>query len=307
LTFDVFVAGNLVLDQLLWPVDKIRWDATVWAERFTRSLGGNGANTSYTLARMGAKTALAGAVGEDPEGADLLAILSSAGVNVSHIQRVTAPTPATVALVRRNSSRAFIHRPGASKIALAQPLAMLPARHFHLANPFGVPALRTLSPQNFAAAKAAGMTTSMDTGWDSRGEWGRVVLPCAPHVDLLFCNAEEARLLTGKSKALEALQALHSAGIRYVILKRGKRGALASGPGFTAKIPGFRVDAIDSTGAGDVFSGAFLAGWLRGMTITEATRFANAAAALSVTELGSIAGVCTYEETLAWMRKQNSA
>jgi sugar/nucleoside kinase (ribokinase family) len=303
----VFVAGNLVLDQLVWPVDRVRWDGTVWVEKLVRSLGGNGANTAYTLAALGQAVQLAGAIGADAEGAEVLSILNKVGVDTSRVVTVDAPTPATVALVKRSGARAFLHRPGASKVSLTEALVMTEARHFHLANPFAVPALRRLGPENLRRAREAGMTTSVDTGWDSKGEWGEVILPCCAYADVLFLNAEEGRLITGERSAQRTVRRLHEAGVKYVLLKQGKRGARVSGPGFSALAPGFAVEAVDSTGAGDVFAGAFLAAWLRGQSVTEAAQFANAAAALSVMEVGSVAGVRDFKQTLTWMRQAQSS
>lgn len=300
----VLVAGNLVLDQLLWPVEKIRWDATVWVEKLVRSIGGNGANTSYTLAKLGMPVMLEGAVGEDAEAEEILRMLREAGVDVGRVGRVQEPTPATVALVKKTGSRAFIHRPGASRVSLQEPIDMPAAKHFHVANPFGVVAMRKMAPVNLERAKAAGMTTSLDAGWDSRGEWGAVAMPCCPHLDVMFLNAEEGRLITGKRSAKESVKALHEAGVKYVVLKQGKKGAMLSGPGFTASVPGYQVEAVDSTGAGDVFAGAFLAAWLKGQSMTEAAQFANAAAAMSVMQVGSVAGVQGFRETFIWMRAQ---
>jgi sugar/nucleoside kinase (ribokinase family) len=301
----VHVIGNLVLDLLAWPVEKIRWDGTVWVEQFTRSLGGNGANTSYALAKLGCPVALHGAVGEDREGDELVALLSEAGVDTSHITRLSLPTPTTMALVKRRGARAFVHRPGASKEALQDAPVSFTGRHVHVANPFGVVALRTKAPQVLRGAKECGLGTSLDCGWDSKGQWGEVVLPCLPWVDTLFLNAEEGRLITKTKTVKNVLAALHSAGAKTILLKQGGRGVLLSGPGYRARVPGFKVEAMDSTGAGDVFAGAYLAAWLRRMAPTEAARFANAAAAMSVTALGSVAGVRDFKQTLAWMREVN--
>jgi sugar/nucleoside kinase (ribokinase family) len=299
----VDVVGNLVLDLLAWPVESIRWDGTVWVEKFTRSLGGNGANTSYTLAKMGCTVKLHGAVGADAEGGELVRLLEEAGVDTTAIERLTQPTPTTMGLVKRGGARAFVHRPGASREALREPVGSFEGRHLHVANPFGVIALRKLAVENLARAKQQGLSTSLDCGWDSKGEWGAVVLPCLPHVDVLFLNAEEGRLITGTNGEKNVLAALHGAGARMVLLKQGARGVLVSGDGYRARVPGFPVEAVDSTGAGDVFAGAFLAAWLRGMAASEAARFANAAAAMSVMELGSVAGVRDFTRTLAWMRE----
>jgi sugar/nucleoside kinase (ribokinase family) len=294
----ILVAGNLVLDLLAWPVEDIRWDGTVWVERFTRSVGGNGANTSYTIAKLGVDVSLVGAVGKDPEGEELLSILK--GVDLTRVKKLALPTPTTMALVKRTGERAFVHRPGASKAALKSVPNMQGFQHFHVANPFGVPALRSLAPGMLKAARSKGLTTSMDTGWDSRGEWGKVVLPCLEHVDVLFVNEEEARLITGAKTWQAALKLLPAT---HVVMKRGKLGAVVDGD----LVPAYPVEAIDSTGAGDVFAGAFLAAWTRGYSLTEAVDFANAAAAMSVLELGSVAGVRNFAQTLKWKKARQAA
>ncbi len=292
----ILVAGNLVLDLLGWPVESIRWDGTVWIEEFERSVGGNGANTSYAMAKLGCDVALAGAVGKDVEGTELLTILSGVGVDVTRVKKLALPTPTTMALVQKTGARAFVHRPGASRQALSTIISMRGFDHLHVANPFGVPALRTLAPKFLERARRAGMTTSMDTGWDSKGEWGKVVLPCLEHVDVLFLNEDEAKFITGARSWQAALKKLPA---QHVILKRGKLGAIVEGE----LVPAYAVEAKDSTGAGDVFAGAFISAWTRGYSLRDAADFANAAAAMSVPELGSIAGVRSFTETLRWKRK----
>ncbi len=296
----ILVAGNLVLDLLAWPVEEIRWDGTVWVEQFARSVGGNGANTGYTLAKLGVDVSLAGAVGNDAEGEELLEILSGAGVDVSGVKSLGLPTPTTMALVKRTGQRAFVHRPGASKASLKSVPNMKGYQHFHLANPFGVPALRTLGPKMLDKARREGLTTSMDTGWDSRGEWGEVVLPCLKHVDILFVNEEEARFITGAQTWQAALKLLPAG---HVVMKRGSKGAVVDGD----PVPAYPVEAMDSTGAGDVFAGAFLASWTRGYSLAQAVDFANAAAAMSVLELGSVAGVRSFAQTLRWKKARRAA
>ncbi|WP_238326055.1 carbohydrate kinase family protein [Bryobacter aggregatus] len=294
----MLVAGNLVLDLLAWPVTELRWDGTIWVDEFARSVGGNGANTSYTLAKMGVEVMLAGAVGKDAEGTELLGLLEDVGVETSGVKRLALPTPTTLAMVKKTGERAFVHRPGASRGALTKALRMPKAEHFHVANPFGVPALRTLAPENLRRAKKAGMTTSLDAGWDSRGEWGSVVLPCLEWVDVLFVNEEEAMLISGAKSWQAAIPLLPA---KRVVLKRGKQGAVVDG----VAVPGYTVAAMDSTGAGDVFAGAWIAASLRGQPPVAATQFANAAAALSVTKLGSIAGVRSFRQTAQWMQAQH--
>ena len=87
-------------------------------------------------------------------------------------------------------------------------------------------------------------------------------------------------------------------GAGHVIIKRGAGGCWADG----AEIAGHPVNAIDTTGAGDCFSGGFIAGLQRGMSVEEAARLANAVGALAVQRVGATAGVLNWDATMAWLR-----
>jgi sugar/nucleoside kinase (ribokinase family) len=303
----VLCFGNLVVDTLAGPIaGDVRWDATVWVDALEQQIGGNGANTSFTLASLGVPVRLVGAVGDDSFGEFIAGRLAGAGVDVAHIARLPAPTPATIALVRENGARAFLHRPGASTEAFAELPELTPnliagCTAFHLANPFGLPKMRAHASQAQRRARAAGLFTTMDTGWDSRGEWMRAIAASLPHTDLLFTNGDEARELTGCAEPDRAAQVLRESGARTVVVKLGGRGCLVADEAGIAHVPAFAVTALDTTGAGDCFVGGFLAALQRGFRYGEAARFANAVGALSVQRMGATAGLRGFDETLAWM------
>jgi sugar/nucleoside kinase (ribokinase family) len=285
----------MVHDVLVRPVDRLEFDRTVWVDDIHDSLGGNGASTAYTLARLGVRVRLASIAGRDRRGDELVETLHGAGVDTSAVRRSLLPTATTVVLVRADGARAFFHRPGCA--AEDFPIE-LPGgcSHFHLGNVFALPRLRHRAAEIMACARAAGMTTSLDTGWDARGEWATVIDPVLAHTDLLFVNHEEAERLSQGSGVDYFLER----GVGLVITKLGGRGCLVN----KLSIPGFTVDVVDTTGAGDCFAGGFLAALDRAMPIGEAARFANAVGALNVQEMGAVAGVRSFEETLEWMRAQ---
>jgi sugar/nucleoside kinase (ribokinase family) len=303
----VLVAGNLVLDTVVLPVpDSPPWNTSYWVDAIEHHLGGNGANTSHAIAKLGVPARALGYVGEDPAGDRVLAILQGAGVDTRAVERVDLPTAATVALVREDGARCFLHCPGASTKAFQQAPAITAALaegcgFFHLANPFGVPGLRSNAPEILRQARAAGLCTSIDAGWDSRGEWMKVFGPCLPAADVVFVNAEEARLLTGLDDPNAAARALRAGGAGCIVLKLGARGCSVHAEGGEWTAAGFPVKAVDTTGAGDCFAGGFIAALARGYTLPEAARFANAVGALSVGKAGSTAGLLSFEGTLAWM------
>ncbi len=301
----VLCAGNLVVDFLARPVAEIRFDATLWVDDLIQSVGGNGANTAYAIARFGTKARLAGTLGNDEHGDFILNTLAAAGVELRLITRSIKPTPATIALVRQDGARALIHRPGASTDAFAEPLNFDAATtagctHFHLANIFGIPHMRAQAAPTLSTARQASLTTSMDTGWDSQGEWLDPVAPCLRYLDVLFCNLEEARMLTGCESQQDAASFFLERGTGTVVIKLGAKGCALYRIGESIEIPGISVGVIDTTGAGDCFAGTFLAARQQGATYREAAHLANAAAAMSVRHLGS-SGVPTRQETEAWL------
>lgn len=292
----VVVTGNIVIDTIVRPVTAITWGATHWVDQIAEQLGGNGASTASTLAILGTPTRLVGWLGQDAPGDRAVTALIQAGVSLEWITRATLPTASSIALVAPCGQRALLHHPGVSLEGAGAPLEFTGRLvdgmgHFHLANPFSMSGLRRHAAESLRNAKQAGLTTSLDTGWDSKGEWRKVLNPCLPHVDVLFVNETEAEILERDGERLAA---------PIVVKKLGAQGCEVNGE----KIDAYPVEAVDTTGAGDCFAGGFLSAWLRGSSPGDAGRFANAVGALSVSRLGSITGLLTYEETLAWMRRK---
>jgi sugar/nucleoside kinase (ribokinase family) len=301
----ILCAGNLTQDILAWPVDGVVFDTTTWIDDIILSLGGNGANTAYAIGRLGGKVRLAGLIGDDAAGDRVLAQLRDAGVDLL-VGRSRLATPATVVIVRSDGARSFLHRPGASREAFADPLEFTPdviagCTHFHLANPFAMPKMREHAAATLERAKAAGLTTSLDTGWDALGHWLDVIGPCLPRVDLLFVNADEGEKLSGRSSPEGAAAFFSEHGVSSTVVKLGANGCALFDDTATARMPAFAVKAVDTTGAGDCFAGAFLAALQRGLTAAEAARFANAVGALNVQRPGATTGLLDYDGTLRWI------
>ena len=305
----VVCAGNIVYDILVRPVDSTPWGTTTWVESIEPHLGGNGANSSLTLAKLGVPVRLAGMVGRDSFGGHLLGILSAAGVDTSYVARGAHPTATTVGLVNSSGARQFLHQPGCSGEVFLDPIPFISefigeASHFHLANIFGLPGMRPLGAANLQAARAAGLTTSLDTGWDARGEWMKVLAPCLPSVDLLFVNEDESRILSGLDEPREAAKFFHAHGVGNVVVKLGGEGCYVSTGDCEVKAPAFRVPVVDTTGAGDCFAGAFLAALYHGYSIADAARLANAAGALNIQRLGATGGLLSLDRTIEWMNSK---
>jgi len=301
----VITTGNIVIDVLTRPVDEITWGGTRWVESIEQTLGGNGANTSAALGKLGVPVRLLGAVGRDAFGDAALERLRQCGVDTSSIERLNASTATTVGLVRSDGARAFLHHPGVSRLFLSESREFTPSRsftHFHIGNPFALVHLRTQAETLLKQARAASMRTSLDTAWDALGEWMKVLTPCLPLTDILFTNEDEARMLTGSNDPDTAAERLRANGASTIVLKLGARGCVLFDGNTRHQLPAFDVEVIDTTGAGDCFAGGFLAAIQRGITLPHAARFANAVGALNVQSLGGTSGLLDWDATVQWCK-----
>ena len=253
------------------------------------TIGGSAAITACGAARLGLRTAFVGALGDDEFGRFMLGAMSAADVDMSgcpvdpHL-----PTGVTVAAVR-DGDRAMLTLPGtiASLTADQVPRPLLAgARHLHIGSYYLLDRLRTGLPELVGAARAAGATVSVDPQEDTSGMWDGGLPALLPELDVLFVNEEEDRRLDSRACPL-------------VVVKRGADGATARTADGERSVPGFAVDAVDTTGAGDSFSAGFLAGRLSGLGVEDSLRLACACGALSTRRLGGTTAQPTMDEARA--------
>jgi sugar/nucleoside kinase (ribokinase family) len=243
---------------------------------------------------------LRGAVGRDAAAERVLAHLRD--VSLDEVERSRLPTATTVVLVAPDGSRSFLHAPGASNEVFAEPGEFRRGPgHFHVANIFSLPNMRKTGAETLARAKAAGWTTSLDTGHDTKGEWMTVLAPCLEHIGVLFANESEALNISGSDDVRSAAQLLIGLGVRTVAIKRGRRGCAVFEANREFWADGFPVETVDTTGAGDCFTGGFLAALQKGGTMEDAARLGNACGALSASRTGGVSGLLGYQETLDWI------
>lgn len=303
----VLCCGNIVYDTLVKPVDELHWNrGTTFVDSIHYRGGGNGANTSRTLALLDVPVRLLSVVGTDEQGEFALRHIKNSGVDVTYVQQVAAPTAASIVLVNSSGERKFLHRPGASREGFAEPVEFTAelcagVSHFHLASFFVLPRLRAHGPEVLIRAREAGLTTSFDTNWDPDNGWMNTLEPCIPYLDVLFMNEDEASMITGHSDPASGAAVVLRKGLPVCVMKLGSHGCAIYTDDRELICPAFHVDAKDTTGAGDCFVGGFLAARQRGASLREAGKFANAVAALSTQQIGAVEGVLPLADTEAWM------
>jgi sugar/nucleoside kinase (ribokinase family) len=288
-------------------------------DRMSLVTGGSATITAVAAARLGLRVALVAAVGDDPAGQFMLGQLAAEGVGTAAVAvRRDAPTGMTVAL-SRGDDRAILTATGAMATLTARdvPEALLPrARHLHVSSYFLIE--RSLGPglaALFAKARAAGLTTSLDTNWDPAGQWGGGTLrDVLAQTDLLIPNEAEAHRLAGQSTLPETVSAL-TAAVPRLVIKLGARGALCAERSPASGVAEHEVQApqvapVDTTGAGDCFNAGLIAGLLRGLPLPQAAALGCAAGAASTQAPGGtgspldLAAALAYAETPGVIRRR---
>jgi sugar/nucleoside kinase (ribokinase family) len=296
----ILCVGQLVADVVLRPVDGLPVAGrTNFVEELELVAGGCAANTAAVLAKLGVEARLAALIGDDSLGDAALADLKTAGVRLDTVVREPAvSTSAVVVIVSSSGERSFLYRGGGNEQLANRHIpdgVLQAARIVHVG---GVMKLMNLDlAELLARAKSFGCITSLDTDWDARGNWLRLLKPALPNVDYLLTNQEEAFKLSGQEDPRDAAQALLGNVLQAVIVKRGEDGALLASSAGVTQFPAYRVQVRDTTCAGDAFVAGFLQGLERKWPLERAMRLANAAGALCTTQL-SHRGITSLEDTL---------
>jgi ribokinase len=265
------------------------------AARFTP--GGKGANQAVAAARLGAEVRMAGCIGDDDFGRRLLTALREEGVGHDGV-RVTADAPTGLAMISVDHAGENIitvapganHEVGAAEV------------HAALAEPQNVLVVCAEIPVEVIVAALARHRASILNLAPAPADAAAIVAGARP--DWLVVNETEAgavlgRPVRGLAEAGQAAAALLAAGARHAVVTAGAHGAALAGPDGTGTVSAFRVDAVDTVGAGDTFVGALAVALAAGIPAAEAARAASAAAATAATRPGAQAGMPRPADVLA--------
>lgn len=278
-------------------------DAQIIIDDLRMSTGGCAANYAKASAILGSKTRLIARIGDDLFGGVVRKSLSA----VDNLDICLIPgkrTSVTLAITFKDKSRSFLTFPGANSELSVKDIDfdLIEGRYLHVAS-FFLQGLRADTKKILDYAHKKGMTASFDTGFDPLG-WSKadvaLVRKTLKDVDIFFPNLAEAQAITKAKNQKDIIDELLSLGPSIVALKLGSKGAWIASDPETIFIPAFRVNAIDTTGAGDVFAAGFIQAHSRGWDLKKCGMFASAAAALKTQGYGA-ERYPTYQEVSAFL------
>ncbi|TQK68363.1 carbohydrate kinase family protein [Nocardioides sp. SLBN-35] len=289
----VAAVGVHVLDTHVLGIDSIpEGSEGQLVETIRMSPAGTAGGTAVVLSRLGASVRSYGAVGTDPVGDTLLALLAREGVDVAGLVRKdSAQTSASVLPVRPDGDRPAWHCIGTNGAFTLDDLpsdVLSGVTHLHLGGPefLGGDAAGEL----LARARAAGITTSVDILAPGDPDMLAWIAAALPHTDHLLPNDEQVLGFTGATTLAEGAQALLAAGAGCVAVTQGARGALVASADGVTEVPAYPIEVVDTTGCGDAFSAGYLRGLALGRTPVEAAALGCATAAQVAQGLGTDAG-----------------
>jgi sulfofructose kinase len=290
--FDVVGIGLNATDTVITVPHFPAYGGKVPFHREFYSVGGQVASAVVTCARLGLRSKYIGTVGDDERGRIQLESLRCSGVNIDHVQqrRNCANQSAYIVIDESTGERTvFWSRPDCLRL---QPEEITPdritcARLLHI-DGHDTPAMEHAA----RIARSSGIPVTVDVDTMYAG-FDRVL----PYVDYLIASSEFPGRWAGDEDPFAALQIIQRRfGMKMAGMTLGAHGALALSEGRFFYSPAFVVNCVDTTGAGDVFHGAFCYAVLQQMPIAEALGFANAMAALNCTAVGARGGIATLEE-----------
>ncbi len=287
--YDVLAIGELNVDLMISGLKSMPIAGReIIAESSSLVLGSSTAITASWLAKLGLKVVFIVKIGKDSFADVVMEGLQANRIDTSHvIIDESIKTGLTVSL-STPEDRAMVTHMGSIEALTVEDIdfSLLDlTKHIHVGSYFLQTQLRAGIPQLFQEAHRRGVTTSLDAGWDDTNNWDYGIADVLQHTDIFMPNESEAIRVAQKDNVPEALHEL-AQHTKRVIVKCGADGAVGRSGEEVVQQAGFKVEPVDTTGAGDSFNAGFIYGFLNGYGLRESILYGNACGSINVTHIG---------------------
>ena len=316
----VVCIGEMLIDFVCTDIDA----GLITGEQFVKKPGGAPANVAAAVGRLGGDVLFFSAVGDDAFGHFLVKEIMQYGVDVSHIQYTATPTTLAFVSLANDGERDFIFNRGAdAELVLSPEQQTLIDKDtvLHLGAATALLDGPLFNTYTAVARQASlqGNIISFDPNYRADlwpGQAHEFVARCQPFLDvahMVKVSEEELTLLTGQADYVIGAAALLKHGVQLVFVTLGSQGCFVATPDTHFIVPAYKIDALDSTGAGDAFIGTMLqqiasVGHLpcEPAAVTDMVRYASKVSAIVCTKMGAMNAIPTPQEVEKFVFKPNN-
>lgn len=293
----ILIIGSINIDYVCTVAELPQKGETLLASSFVESSGGKGANQAVAAQRLGAEVTMIGAVGKDAVGNKLIDNLRKEGINMDSIKSVDVPTGNAIITVDKNGDNTIVVYSGAN---------------FEVDEEFINSCETVIEENDFIILQLEiPMKTVLHSAKLAKKYGKKVILNPAPakelpkeiyeYIDYITPNETELARITGINDIKEASKELINRGAKNVVVTLGEKGSYYLGES-ELEVGSFKIDAIDTTAAGDSFNGALAVAIGEGKSIEEALKYANAVGALTTTKIGAQVSLPYKEEVEKFLK-----
>jgi sugar/nucleoside kinase (ribokinase family) len=288
--FDITIAGELNLDLILYGLpEQLQPERELLADRMMLTLGSSSAIVAHNLSALGSRVGFQSRIGDDSMGQIALDRLKQGKVDVSNVRIVPGSTTTGLTVILHHEHwRNILTYSGTMAELTWQDLDLdylADSRHFHLSSLYLQKSLRPKVAELFRFLKSRGLTISLDTNDDPDDRWDGDLHELLRQVDVFLPNEREA-CKAARTEDLEDAITKLSKLAPLVVVKLGRKGALAQRGSERFTAPSREVVPVDTVGAGDSFDAGFLHEYVRGSDLNKCLASGNSAGALSTTRPG---------------------
>lgn len=305
---DVLCVGQLVTDIIVKPVEQVDFSVdTKRVGHISMKNGGDCMNAAIDLALLGNNVGFAGVVGNDNFGDFLLKTVKDHGIDTRGLKAVPEiSTSAVIVLVNEKGERTFLYYGGSNDLFSYDYLDISlieECKIVHVGGTYQLPGFDgDGAAKLFRLAQTKQKLTCMDVTWDTSGRWLEVIKPCLKYLDFFMPSYNEAKEISEKGNPEDMADFFIDEGVKCAIIKLGSNGIYCkSVNGDSFYQPSYKVNVVDTTGAGDSFVAGFLTGLVKNWDLRACAKFASAVSAHCIQKLGATTGIPGFKDIMKFI------
>lgn len=299
----ILIIGIAVADIVVNPVDSFPNKGELTLVDSTQLFsGGCAINTAIDMAKLGVIPDVIAPIGNDYFGKFIKNELNAVNIDVSNLVELDTLTSTSIVLSSSDSERSFLHTLGANVLFGIENINLDLIKQADILYIAGSLIMHKLDGKPLTKilkyAKENNTQTVLDTVWDATNQWGKIINPYLPYLDIFAPSLEEAKRISNLENEEDILKHFRKLGAKNIILKLGEKGSVSYINNDITYHKATKVKAIDTTGAGDSFMAGLLTGLANNFNIHKAIKLGNIVGSHCVLSIGASTNIPKLQDII---------